>query len=77
MTQSEQLVVGGVYVHFKGNHYRVIAASVKGATDPSTLFVVYESLKDGTQWMREQDEFLGYHENGCKRFSLVEISCAY
>jgi hypothetical protein len=62
---------GQLYKHFKGNVYQIVNHSVMGATDPNTLFVVYRSSTDGTLWMREQEEFMGFHENGQKRFELL------
>lgn len=52
-----ELVINGIYRHFKGNTYKVIAL----ALDSTTLeeVVVYQSTTDLNKiWVRKKEEFL-------------------
>lgn len=53
---SKSVKVGGIYRHFKGNIYQVIAV----AKDSSDLHdvVVYKSEDGSKVWIRDMDEFL-------------------
>jgi molecular chaperone GrpE len=57
----------GIYLCHTGNEYRVLftAFDTKGK---ETEVVVYQSVKDGTVWVRPKEEFLGFKEiNGEKK----------
>lgn len=67
----EELKVGRVYEHFKGDKYIVEGT----AYDSETLkeMVIYRSLyNEGKLWIREKENFLGY-KNDKKRFKLLDI----
>lgn len=51
-----ELVIGGIYKHFKGNIYEVIDIALH--CEDLTEYVVYKSLKDGKTWIRPKDMFL-------------------
>lgn len=53
---SKSVKAGGIYRHFKGNIYQVIAV----AKDSSDLHdvVVYKSEDGSKVWVRDMDEFL-------------------
>lgn len=64
-SQKRELVIGGVYKHFKGEYYQVLTV----ALDSETLEqkVVYTSLyykpeKDGRVWVRSLNDFMGTKE---------------
>lgn len=67
----EELKVGRVYKHFKGDKYIVEGT----AYDCETLkeMVIYRSLYgEGKIWIREKSNFLGY-KGDVKRFVLEDI----
>lgn len=51
-----ELVIGGIYKHFKGNLYKVIDVALH--CEDLCEYVVYKSLKDGKTWIRSRDMFL-------------------
>ena len=73
---NDDIVVGGLYRHFKGGLYQVIGFS-KWEKDLTT-FVLYRSLLDGNVWARDIDSFTDYVDSekypefaGQKRLQLV------
>jgi hypothetical protein len=66
MNQDEIPKPGSYWKHFKGGEYKVLKIA-KDCNDPSKLFVVYEGLH-GETWIRSLTDFMGYHQNGQKRF---------
>ena len=63
---KRELVVHGVYRHFKGNVYRFLGI----AKDSETLeeMVVYQAMYgDGQMWVRPKDMFFGEVERDGKR----------
>jgi hypothetical protein len=48
--------VGEVYEHFKGGRYRVLAIA-RSQTDNPDDHVVYQSLSDGSVWVRPVPEW--------------------
>ncbi len=53
----QELVIGGVYKHFKGHVYKVIAVG-KDAENLEEK-VVYQNVEDESDiWIREKNEFL-------------------
>lgn len=61
VTKNKEVIVGGLYQHFKGNKYRVlhIAFDSESSDDNSKKLVVYQSLY-GNQliWVRDYDSFI-------------------
>lgn len=53
----QELVMGGIYKHFKGHVYKVIA--VCKDADNLKEKVVYQNVEDENDiWVRDKDEFL-------------------
>ena len=50
------VVVGGIYKHFKGHIYKVIALA-KDSEDLS-MKVVYQNTEDNETWVRPLSEFI-------------------
>lgn len=74
MNQEEQetLFLNGVYKHFKGGLYSVIATALNSENLRKT--VIYQSLEDGKFWTRDYEEFIGHKttDNGLiKRFEHI------
>ena len=51
-----ELVIGGIYKHFKGNMYKVIEIALH--CEDLTEYVVYKSIDTGKTWIRPKNEFL-------------------
>lgn len=71
---NEELIIGGIYRHFKGNHYKVLAIAKHSETEEQ--MVVYQKLY-GEQdiWVRPYDMFIDMKEvDGIlvKRFEKVD-----
>lgn len=67
-----ELVVGGIYRHFKGNHYQVIGFGRH--TENGQELIAYRSMKETIPfrlWFRPPEIFLGLNEQGVRRFELV------
>ena len=45
-----EVVIGGIYKHFKGNIYKVVGVAKHSETMED--MVVYESLRNNTLWVR-------------------------
>jgi hypothetical protein len=79
----EEIVVGAIYRHFKGEDrlYRVVSVA-RDCENPSQEVVVYEQLYEtedfsqGTVWFRSLEDFIGYKvfEDGrrVKRFEFFK-----
>lgn len=75
---NRELVIGGVYRHFKGNEYKVLCIALD--SEETKKIVIYEALYDkGQIWARDYDEFMSkvdkikYPEVKCEyRFELIE-----
>lgn len=71
---ENSVVVSGVYRHFKGRFYRVVA--VGRSSETLELCVVYEAVdKPGDVWVRPLrmfEETVVVDGKGQKRFELVE-----
>ena len=52
----QELVIGGLYKHFKGHVYKVLCVG-KDAEDLSER-VVYQNVDNEEIWIREKEEFL-------------------
>lgn len=65
----QEISVGKVYRHYKGNVYEIIALAKHSETLED--MVVYKSVKDGKTWVRPQkmwNEIVD--KNGTLRFTL-------
>ena len=51
-----ELVIGGIYKHFKGNMYKVIEIALH--CEDLTEYVVYKSIDTGKTWIRPKNEFI-------------------
>ena len=68
-----ELIIGGIYRHFKGNLYKVVALAVHSETEEK--MVVYHSLESDELWVRPYDMFTQDVERDgrtVKRFTFVE-----
>ncbi len=70
---NEDVIIGGIYRHFKGNQYKVLHIAKHSETEAS--MVVYQKLYgDHDIWVRPLEMFLDYKEvDGklVKRFEAV------
>lgn len=70
---NEELVIGGIYRHFKGNLYRVISLATHSETEE--IMVVYaKEYDDHSIWVRPLSMFLDYKDvqgEKVKRFTKV------
>lgn len=73
---SNELVIGAIYEHYKGKHYKV--HGVVRHSETLEELVYYETLYDteyGRMWVRPKDLFLGTLEvNGItvQRFKKID-----
>ena len=51
-----ELVIGGIYKHFKGNMYKVVDIALH--CEDLDEYVVYKSLDNEKTWIRSKIEFL-------------------
>ncbi|MBS4173481.1 DUF1653 domain-containing protein [Bacillus sp. FJAT-49736] len=72
INEKEQVILGGVYKHFKGGEYVIFTAGMfENTMEPC---IVYQSLDTGKLWIRTYEDFTGYKEiNGerVKRFEYI------
>jgi len=73
LNNLDDIVIGGVYEHCKGNSY-VVTGLGRSSEDCTQEMVIYKSLKAsdypaGTTWIRPLDMFLDNHSSGVKRFT--------
>ncbi len=67
----ENIIIGRVYKHFKGNLYKVIGFAKHSETLED--MVVYQPLKTGDNWVRPVSMWNEtVDEKGTHRFTLVE-----
>jgi hypothetical protein len=62
---NRDVVIGGVYKHFKGDYYQVLTVGLDSETLKES--VVYTTLyynpeKDTRVWIRDKDDFMGTKE---------------
>lgn len=55
----KEVKVGGIYKHFKGELYQVIAIATR-ETDIEKRDVIYRSIMNGTTWSREISLFASF-----------------
>ena len=51
-----ELVIGGIYKHFKGNLYKVVDIALN--SENLEEYVVYKSIDNSKTWIRPKYEFL-------------------
>ena len=67
----QEIQIGRVYQHFKGNLYRVVAFAKHSETTED--MVVYQPLKTGDNWVRPKSMWNEVvDDKGTLRFTLVE-----
>lgn len=67
----QEIQLGKIYRHFKGNLYKVIAFAKHSETTED--MVVYQPLKTGDNWVRPMSMWNDVvDEKGTLRFTLVE-----
>ena len=67
----QDIKIGKIYRHFKGNLYKVIAFAKHSETTED--MVVYQPLKTGDNWVRPMSMWNEVvDEKGTLRFTLVE-----
>jgi hypothetical protein len=70
--EQETLYLNGVYEHFKGGLYSIIATALNSENLRKT--VIYQSIEDGKLWTRDFEEFIGHKvtdEGMIKRFTHI------
>ena len=64
-----EIIIGGIYRHFKGNMYKVIGFAKHSETMED--MVVYESLRNNTLWVRPKSMWSEVvDDKGTLRFTL-------
>lgn len=67
----QEIQIGKIYRHFKGNLYKVIAFAKHSETTED--MVVYQPLKTGNNWVRPKSMWNEVvDDKGTLRFTLVE-----
>jgi cyclomaltodextrinase / maltogenic alpha-amylase / neopullulanase len=63
---ENQIIIGGVYLHFKGNHYKLLHIAKCSETEKDLM--VYQALYgDKEVWVRSLEMFLEEVENEGKK----------
>jgi len=69
--KEQEITVGKIYRHYKGNLYKIIAFGKHSETVED--MIVYQSVKTGDIWVRPREMWNNViDENGTLRFILVE-----
>lgn len=67
----EDIKIGGIYRHFKGNTYKVVGFARHSET--GEYMVVYQSTKNDELWVRPINMWNEYlPEKQTKRFTLID-----
>lgn len=66
----QEIIIGKLYRHYKGNVYRVIALAKHSETGED--MVVYRSVKNGDVWVRPRPMWNEKIDDNTLRFTLVE-----
>lgn len=67
----DDIKIGGIYKHFKGNIYKVVGIAKHSETMDD--MVVYESLRNNTLWVRPLSMWSEViDDKGTRRFTLTE-----
>ena len=68
----DEIVIGGIYKHFKGNEYKILA--VAKHSESLEDMVIYQALYgSGDIWVRPKDMFLEEIERDGKTFKRFEF----
>jgi hypothetical protein len=68
---QEQIILNGLYQHYKGDIYSIYGTAINSENKRKT--VIYQCCKSGKLWTRDFEEFTGYLEidgETKKRFEL-------
>ncbi len=66
----QEITVGKLYKHYKGNVYRIIALARHSETGED--MIVYQSVKNGDIWTRPQKMWNEKIDDNTLRFTLIE-----
>ena len=71
MDKEQKIFVGGVYKHYKGNLYKIIALGKDSETCEDVI--VYQSKTTGDVWVRPRSMWNNVVDtNGTLRFTIQE-----
>lgn len=65
----QEIIIGGVYKHFKGNKYKIIALAKHSETEEE--MIVYQNIEKGDCWVRPK-RMWNEKVNNQHRFTLLE-----
>ncbi len=68
--KSEDIKVGKLYKHYKGNVYKVIALAKHSETTED--MVVYQNVEKGDIWVRPKSMWYEIVKDNILRFTLLE-----
>jgi len=69
--KEQEITVGKIYRHYKGNLYKIIALGKHSETVED--MIIYQSVKTGEVWVRPKNMWNNIIDgNGTLRFTLVE-----
>ena len=68
--KSENIEIGKIYKHYKGNLYKVIALAKHSETAED--MVVYQNIEKGDIWVRPKSMWSEIVGDKIARFTLVE-----
>lgn len=66
----QEIEVGKVYKHYKGNIYKIIALGKH--SENCEEMVVYQSIKDGAVWIRPKSMWNDKIDDDTLRFTLMD-----
>ena len=66
----QEIIIGKIYKHYKGNIYKIIALAKHSETCED--MVVYQSVKNGEVWVRPKRMWNEVVEGDTLRFTLLE-----
>lgn len=67
----QEITIGKIYRHYKGNLYKIIAFARHSETEEE--MIVYQPLKTGENWVRPKSMWNNIiDDKGTLRFTLVE-----
>lgn len=61
-TEDRQLIIGGIYQHFKGDFYQVLTVGTDSETEKDLVIyttLYYKPEKETRVWVRPYDDFMG------------------